>query len=61
MKRDDVSAESIHNIINAQVKRNIRIKYADDIIDNTVKIEELKKIVDSLHEKYLKLSNVKIN
>ena len=56
MKRDNSSKQLIQSIINSQTKRNERIKHADDIIDNTVKIKELGKIVNSLHKKYLNLS-----
>ena len=55
-ERDEVSSESIKKIINTQVNRNERLKYADDIIDNSLGIAELETIVNNLHLKYLDLS-----
>ena len=57
IKRDGSSAELVRNIIKSQVTRENRLKYADDIIDNTVEIDELKHIVEDLHLCYLNYSN----
>ncbi len=57
--RDDTSAQIIEKIINSQANYSQRVKYADDVIDNDVKIEELNDTVIKLHDKYLKLSNEK--
>jgi len=55
-KRDKASKKSISDIINTQASRAQRLKYADDIIDNNVNIEELKGAVVKLHDQYLKLA-----
>jgi dephospho-CoA kinase len=56
--RDKVSVQIVEKIINSQASRSQRLKYADDIIDNNVKIEELNKAVLKLHEKYLELGSL---
>jgi len=55
--RDKISAESVETIIKSQASRELRLKYATDIINNNLKIEELNEIVMQLHEKYMKLSS----
>lgn len=55
--RDKSSVGLVEKIIKSQAKRSERIKYADDIIDNTIKIEELRTKVELLHKRYLDLSN----
>jgi dephospho-CoA kinase len=54
--RDNTSIDLISEIIKNQASREQRLKYADDIIDNSVKIEELTNAVQKLHNKYLKLA-----
>jgi dephospho-CoA kinase len=56
--RDKSSIKILEKIINNQAKREQRLKYADDIIDNNVKIEDLNEAVLNLHEKYLKLTSI---
>jgi len=56
VERDKISSKAVEKIIKTQVNRNQRLKYANDIIDNNVKIEELNKTVHRLHDMYLKLS-----
>ncbi len=55
--RDKTPVHVVEKIINSQAKRSQRLKYADDIIDNNVTIEELNEVVLKLHEKYLELSS----
>lgn len=55
-ERDKTSNSLIMNIIKSQVNREQRLKYADDIIDNSLGTYELSKTVSNLHKKYLKLS-----
>lgn len=55
--RDNSSSQTVENIIKKQASREHRLEYADDVIDNSVKIEELNETVHKLHEKYLKLSS----
>ncbi len=54
--RDKTSGKLIADIISSQTSREQRLKYADDIIDNNLGINELGKTVTKLHNKYLKLS-----
>jgi dephospho-CoA kinase len=56
-RRDKTSTEAIQNIIKNQISREQRLKYADDIIDNSVKIDDLSDSVHKLHDFYLKISN----
>jgi len=54
--RDNISIKFVSKIIKNQTSREQRLKYADDIIDNSVKIDELNDIVKKLHHQYLQLS-----
>jgi dephospho-CoA kinase len=53
MERDGISQESVQAIIQAQAKREDRLKIADDIIVNDQHIERLREQVEKLHKKYL--------
>ncbi len=55
-ERDKTSSKLIEDIIRSQADREQRLKYADDIIDNNMEINELSEAVTKLHNKYLKLS-----
>jgi dephospho-CoA kinase len=57
VKRDDISPILIKKIIKTQVKRKERLRYANDIIVNNDKIINLNKSINTLHKKYLGLSN----
>ena len=57
VKRDDISPILIKKIIKTQVKRKERLRYANDIIVNNDKIINLNKSINTLHKKYLRLSN----
>lgn len=57
--RDKLSTTLVEKIMKSQATRDERIKYADDIIDNTVKIEELRNSVEILHKSYLDLCTKK--
>lgn len=63
-KRDNNNAEIIKNIIAAQVSREKRLAYADDIIDNNQPLEQnfekIKKQVNNLHQIYLEKAEKKI-
>ncbi|MCZ6802454.1 MAG: dephospho-CoA kinase [Proteobacteria bacterium] len=59
-ERDNISPQNVQNIIRTQANRTQRLKYANDIIDNSVKIEELNETVNILHNKYLELSGKNI-
>ena len=55
--RDNSSAENIKKIIESQISRQQRLEYADDILNNSHKIEELNDSIIKLHEKYIDLSS----
>lgn len=57
VKRDDISPILIKKIIKTQAKRKERLHYANDIIVNNGKIMNLNKSINTLHKKYLGLSN----
>lgn len=54
--RDEVSISQIEAIIASQVDRETRLEKADDIIDNSGDISDLKPQVARLHMKYLALA-----
>jgi dephospho-CoA kinase len=54
--RDNISEEQADNMIAAQISRNKRLDYADDVIDNTDTIDNLSENVHQLHQKYLQLA-----
>lgn len=56
-QRDNLPAKEIEAIIDSQIDRESRLNAADDIIDNNSDRNSLVTQVDSLHEKYLQLSN----
>ena len=57
VKRDDISPILIKKIIKTQAKRKERLRYANDIIVNNDTIMNLNKSINTLHKKYLRLSN----
>lgn len=56
VKRDNVDATQVNNIINSQCSRSEKLARADDIIDNQGEISTLKQEVQALHQRYLQLS-----
>ncbi len=56
-KRDSISPTLLRKIIKTQVTRSERLKYADDIIENNNEIGNLNEYINTLHKKYLGLSN----
>lgn len=59
IKRDNISLEQVKNILNAQVSREKRLSYADDIITNHTKDTSVQDKVANLHNKYLTLAKIK--
>lgn len=59
-KRDKSKTETIKNIIAAQVSREERLSYADDVIENNLPLEQglplIRELVQELHQQYLMLS-----
>lgn len=62
-KRDKNKEETIKNIMNSQVSREERLKYADDIIDNNLPLEQglslIEKQAIQLHQDYLEKAKKK--
>ncbi|MBE8168435.1 MAG: dephospho-CoA kinase [Shewanella sp.] len=56
LRRDNVDAGQIENIIRSQMPRQQRLTRADDIINNQGMIEEVEQAVMVLHKQYLTLS-----
>lgn len=56
VKRDNVDASQVNNIISSQCNRSEKLARADDIIDNQGEISTLKREVLALHQRYLQLS-----
>ncbi|MCB2380897.1 dephospho-CoA kinase [Shewanella sp. SR1] len=56
VKRDNVDASQVNNIISSQCSRSEKLARADDIIDNQGEISTLKREVLALHQLYLQLS-----
>ena len=56
MRRDHNSEEQVRAIMAAQMPRHERLALADDVIDNTVSLEEVRKRVQELHELYVLLA-----
>lgn len=59
MQRDDSTLQEIKAILASQTNRTKRLEVADDVINNdTIKLDQLQKIVLLLDKKYLALTNV---
>ena len=56
IQRDNNDAEQVKRIIASQATREQRLQRADDVIENTGSLEQLRKEVDQLHQRYLTLS-----
>lgn len=59
MARDNQSEEQARNILNAQLSRQERITRADDVLENTSTLADLRKRVEALHQQYLSLAEAK--
>ncbi len=51
-KRDQCSETHVKNIITTQIDREARLLLADDVIENSGSIEDIKDKVSALHKKY---------
>jgi dephospho-CoA kinase len=56
IQRDKNDAEQVKRIIASQATREQRLQRADDVIENTGSLEQLRKEVEQLHQRYLTLS-----
>jgi dephospho-CoA kinase len=52
MARDNSTEQLVKSIMSKQVSREYRLSRADDILDNTQSLEQLKHKVNELHQKY---------
>ncbi|BBG59621.1 dephospho-CoA kinase [Providencia rustigianii] len=59
VKRDNISQEQAIKILDAQVSREKRLSYADDIITNHTNDTNITDRVIELHKKYLALAEIK--
>jgi dephospho-CoA kinase len=58
--RDSIGLDQARAILAAQASRESRLEAADDVIENTGTVMQLRQAVDRLHERYLQLA-VKIS
>lgn len=62
-RRDQSKVETIKNIMAAQISRTERLRYADDVIENNLPLEQglerMKMQVSALHQHYLDLAKNK--
>jgi dephospho-CoA kinase len=56
MVRDSMTAEQARPMIAAQASRGARLKAADDVIVNAGSVSELRRAVDQLHQRYVRLA-----
>ena len=61
MNRDKITESEVAAIIKSQATRKQRIEIANDVIKNVSTINELKKQVAQMHQKYLNLVKLKIS
>ncbi|MGJ8619138.1 MAG: dephospho-CoA kinase [Methylophilaceae bacterium] len=53
-QRSQLTEPEIKQILKAQMPRQLRIKMADDLIENNGSIAELRQKIENLHQKYIK-------
>lgn len=58
VSRDVVPQDQVELVISAQIPAKARLNLADDVIDNTGSLEQLRKQVESLHSKYLEMARI---
>lgn len=58
VSRDEVPQDQVESVIRAQISAKARLKQADDVIDNTGSLEQLREQVESLHWKYLEMARI---
>lgn len=59
LKRDNRSIQDINAIMEAQVPRQRRLSFADEIIENSHDMASLEDQVEQCHQRYLKLASTK--
>lgn len=60
MARDGSSEDQVRAIMNAQVSREARLSYADDVIENAGDMESLQRRVDELHAQWLAMAEAHV-
>ena len=56
MDRDDTSTETAEAMMRSQTDRDTRLEAADDVIDNSGTLEDTRRQVEHLHNRYLALA-----
>ena len=59
-RRDHAEEQQTRSIIRSQTGRTQRLQAADDIISNDGNISDLKALVETLHNKYMKIGSEKL-
>ena len=58
VSRDEVLQSQVESVIRAQISAKARLKQANDVIENTGSLEQLREQVESLHRKYLEMARI---
>lgn len=56
-RRDGQSDKDILAIMDKQISQDVRLSYADDVIDNSQDLDNLYRQINALHQKYLAMVN----
>ena len=56
MARDGISESQVRAILASQMDRRSRLLLADDVLNNDATLGDLHRVVDQLHERYLRLA-----
>lgn len=59
MRRSGLQRQEVEAIMAAQASRELRLAIADDVIDNSGKLEQLNQDVQELHERYLQRADLR--
>jgi dephospho-CoA kinase len=59
MERDGCTSEQAHAILASQASRSARLAAADDVLQNAGTVTDLRQAVDRLHERYLRLAEIR--
>jgi dephospho-CoA kinase len=57
MQRDGISAVEVQKVLAAQMDRNSRLAAADDVIDNSAGLEQIRIRVAELDQEYRRLAS----
>jgi dephospho-CoA kinase len=56
-RRSGLDEQTVRAIMSQQLPRNLRLKAADDVINNEGDLAELRRLVSALNQRYLKLAH----